>query len=121
MPETSIERQPASGSLSQADHDTLVELKTLFKTFVEQYKIDMKDLQDGIKTRVDDHELRVKKIENDLIAIGGVHEAWKRFLVVEKWSQEFQLKWKTVIGVGVTIGSTVTFILGIIAKIAGLL
>ncbi len=115
------ERSTSSGSLSQVDHDTLIELKTSFAGFLDRYVVDMKDLKDGVKTRVDDHEMRVKKIENEILAIGGTEVAWKRFLIIEKWVNDFQLKWKTIVGVAVTLGSLVTFILGLIAKLTGLL
>lgn len=115
------ERPPATGSLSQGDHDALIELKTSFKGFLDQYKIDMRELKDGVKVRVDEHDIRLKKIESDLLTIGGVTDAWRRFIAVERWVEEFDLKWKTIIGAAVTIGSVVTFTLGLIGKLTGVL
>ena len=119
--ESQPERQPSSGALSQADHDTLIELKTIVKGFLEQYKTDMKELKDGIKLRVDDHEMRIKTIEDDIVAMGGSKTAWERFILVEKWVNEFQLRWKTIVLVATTIGSVVTVVLGIIGKVLGLI
>jgi len=49
--------------IRQTDHDILVELRTQFNLFTKQYSLDIKDLKDGTKLMLDDHEVRLRKVE----------------------------------------------------------
>ena len=46
------------------DHDLLIELKTDFKAFTQQYRVDISDIKSGTSGTLADHESRINKIED---------------------------------------------------------
>lgn len=109
------------------DHDLLIELKTEFKGFVVQYTRDIKDLKDGTKALLDEHEARIKTteskvrdIENSLLTIGGVSSAWSRFEAVEKKITETETKAKFGYALAGAVGAGIATAIGIVTGLLGL-
>ena len=94
----------------QTDHDLLVTLNTKFEIFIKSYAEDMKDLKDGISTKIADHELRINSIEKVVEQINPI-QAYGRFQKLEQDWRDQQTKlgvWRWVTGI---ISAGIMFIL----------
>lgn len=85
----------------RTDHDILVTLSANFVSFTKQYALDVKELKDGTKLTLDDHETRIRKLEEI------VHD--------DKTTRKAQLR------VASLTGAIVTFVLGTAATVLGIL
>lgn len=83
----------------QADHDLNVEHKTILRSVEAQIsKIPIMITEANTKI-----EQRLSLVES-------------RVVIVEKWVDGFQIRWKTIIGIVVFLSSVVSFFLGILLK-----
>lgn len=105
---------------SQSDHDVLNTLRVKFDLFLSQYKLDMDELKDGTKLMLADHEARLKSIEL-LRAQLNPEQMAARLTEVVEWKRDFNIKWRTVLGLSIGLSSIITFILTIIAFILNLI
>lgn len=67
--------------LQRLDHDTIVRMEAKLDGLI----VDVKSMSDGTAIKIADHESRLKMIESDIIYIGGMKDAWSRFLKVESF------------------------------------
>ena len=78
--------------MQRADHDTLIRVEGK----VDGIVTDVKDMKDGVNTKLLDHEARVK--------------------ILEQQSHDFKTIWKFVVALATTIGTVLGFTLSLAAN-----
>ncbi len=63
------------------DHDLLIELKSK----IEQVSVDVKDLKDGLNTKVSDHETRIRSLESKISNYAGSLVALQFVIGIVLW------------------------------------
>jgi hypothetical protein len=93
--------------LQRLDHDSIVRMESKLDGLIA----DVKAMGDGMATKVADHDVRLRTLENDVIYIGGIREAWGRFLFIEQQYKENLIKTNIYRVIGGFIGGLIFFIL----------
>lgn len=86
-PTQSIERR----AITTSDHDLLVTLNTKFEIFVKAYAEDMKDLKDGVSTKIADHEIRLTAVEKIVEQVRPL-ETYKDFIQLKSEWHDSKVK-----------------------------
>lgn len=92
----------AGGMSNMSDHDLLIRLDTRFDELTNQIKLN----NDGIISKITDHEGRLRSMET--VRDDFDPEKMKEIILANnQWIHDFRLTWKTILGIGVAVGSAV--------------
>lgn len=103
--------------IRQQDHDSIIRIEG----DISEIKSDIREMKDGIKDQIMDHEVRLKNIEKDHQSIGGTKEAYERLLRVENTVHDFEITFKSTIKLVVVSSSAITFLLTTISLVIGII
>ncbi len=95
----------------QSDHDLLIRV---------EYKVDglineVREIQDGIRAQLTNHELRLVAIEK-LRDTCDVSENIIKIKELYQWKHDFGLTWKLVVSVASVIGAVASAVISIVFK-----
>lgn len=99
------------------DHDLLITLNTK----VDGLVTDVRDLKDGVYSRLQDHERRINRLEHDHVAIGGVETAYEQLKENTDFIKNFQRSWRLVAGFLGLLGSVLGLILQALLSYLGVI
>lgn len=110
----------------QSDHDILITLVETVKNNhstvldkISDVKSKVQEVNDGISTRVADHDLRIRTIEKLLETTAPV-ESLAELKKVVQWKKEFQFTWKVIVAVAAITGGIVGFLLSTVGDLLSL-
>lgn len=95
--------------ISGSDHDLIIRLDTKF----DQMAIDIKELKDGTTARLASLEQRVNAIEDIHNQLHVVDNA-KRVETNTLWINNFNVRWKLVVGIASGIGTIIGLLIDVI-------
>lgn len=87
--------------LQRLDHDTLIRVEVA----VGDIRMDIKELKDGVKDTINNHETRLLKLEKAV-----TDERVKAFDDLLLWQRDFNTRWKFVVAIAGVVGSLTGFI-----------
>lgn len=95
--------------LQRQDHDTLIRVEVA----TNDIRSDIKELKDGVKSTITDHENRLIVLEKAVTA-----EKLKDFDSLVLWHRDFVTRWKFILGISSAVGAIVSFIVTFLSLIA---
>jgi len=100
-----------SNNMNLEDHDLLITLNTKVDGLIST----VADMRNGTHRQLGDHELRITKIENDHLSVGGVKKASEDLDAVKLWIHDFKKTWKVIIALASAVGGAVGFLIQILS------
>lgn len=90
--------QTRNETMNTGDHDILVELKTSFKIFTDQYKLDIFELKNdtaktlsSLQTTAEDHDKRIRKLEDVVEQVKPI-ETVAEFRTLQRQFRDFVVR-----------------------------
>ena len=109
--------EEAKEKTRQQDHDSIIRIEG----DINEIKKDIREMKDGIKEQIADHEIRLNVIEKDHQTIGCTKDAFDRLIKVESKVHDFELTFKSNVKLVIVISSVITFLLTTASLIIGVM
>lgn len=87
--------------LQRQDHDTLIRVEVA----TNDIRSDIKELKDGVKATITDHEVRLVRLEKVV-----TEERIKAFDALLLWQRDFVTRWKFMVGMAGFVGAITGFV-----------
>ena len=98
------------------DHDLLVEHSVVLRDGFARLDLRMKELGDGTASKLLDHDIRIRKIEDLILSINPV-ERIKTGDAMMSWVNDFRSRWRVYVAISsIVISILVTILTTFIIK-----
>lgn len=103
---------PKNNPSMMSDHDLLIRLDTKFDELTTQIKIN----NDGVISKLGDHETRLKSMET-------LRDEFGPILIKQQveqntqWIHDFKLTYRTLVAIAATVGAVAGFFLSVVTQI----
>lgn len=111
---------------NQSDHDILITLvetvnnnNTVVLEKISDVKEKVQEVNDGISSKVNDHEIRIKSIEK-IIQMSDPENSLKKLIEIYEWKKDFQLIYRFVITLSAGVGAFFGFIIAAVSFFSGI-